>query len=118
MGGAAAVIKKARKSYDQGDYRWVAEVMNHVVFADPKNVKARDLEAKALEQLGYQAESGPWRNFYLSRAVLNQVILGGKPALEAKLAAGDLKVDGNQQKLEELFALMDHFQPGFNIITP
>jgi alkyl sulfatase BDS1-like metallo-beta-lactamase superfamily hydrolase len=68
MGGPAAVIKKAQKSYDQGEYRWVAQVMNHVVFADPQNQAARELEAKALEQLGYQSECGPWRNFYLSGA--------------------------------------------------
>ncbi len=61
MGGAEAVL-------DAGDYRWVAQVVNHVVFADPSNEAARDLQADALEQMGYQAESGPWRNFYLSGA--------------------------------------------------
>ncbi|HHF7365902.1 TPA: alkyl/aryl-sulfatase [Legionella bozemanae] len=68
MGGAAKIMEQARKDYEQGNYRWVAEVMNHVVFADPNNQEARNLEADALEQLGYQAESGPWRNFYLSGA--------------------------------------------------
>jgi alkyl sulfatase BDS1-like metallo-beta-lactamase superfamily hydrolase len=47
---------------------WVAQVVNHVVFADPSNKAARELQADALEQMGYQAESGPWRNFYLSGA--------------------------------------------------
>ena len=46
----------------------MAEVVNHVVFADPDNQAAKDLQADALEQLGYQAESGPWRNFYLTGA--------------------------------------------------
>lgn len=68
MGGAAKIIEQARKDLANGNYRWVAEVMNHVVFAEPKNQEARNLEADALEQLGYQAESGPWRNFYLSGA--------------------------------------------------
>jgi len=68
MGGADAVIEKAQKSYDAGDYRWVAEVMKQVVYADPKDQRARNLQADAFEQLGYQAESGPWRNFYLSGA--------------------------------------------------
>ena len=68
MGGADEVLKKARASFDRGDYRWVAQVVNHVVFADPKNQAARDLQADALEQLGYQAENGPWRNFYLTGA--------------------------------------------------
>ena len=68
MGGAAAVIKKARACHDKGDYRWVAEVLKHVVFADPNNTEARYLQADALEQLGYQAESGPWRGFYLTGA--------------------------------------------------
>lgn len=68
MGGADAVLKKAKNAYDQGDYRWVAQVVNHVVFAEPDNNAARELQADALEQMGYQAESGPWRNFYLSGA--------------------------------------------------
>lgn len=68
MGGADAVLKKAKESFAKGDYRWVAQVVNHVVFADPDNQAAKDLQADALEQLGYQAESGPWRNFYLTGA--------------------------------------------------
>ena len=68
MGGADAVLQKAKASFDNGDYRWVAQVVNHVVFADPDNQEAKDLQADALEQLGYQAESGPWRNFYLTGA--------------------------------------------------
>lgn len=68
MGGAEEVLRKARASFADGDYRWVAEVVNHVVFADPGNLDARALQADALEQLGYQAESPVWRNFYLSGA--------------------------------------------------
>ncbi len=65
MGGPQAVIDLARKDFDKGEYRWVAQVMNHVVFAYPDNQEARNLAADAMEQLGYQAESGTWRNSYL-----------------------------------------------------
>jgi alkyl sulfatase BDS1-like metallo-beta-lactamase superfamily hydrolase len=68
MGGAKAALDTARRAFEAGDYRWVAELVNHVVFADPDNEEARGLQADALEQLGYQSESGPWRNFYLSGA--------------------------------------------------
>ena len=68
MGGAEATLERARGAFELGDYRWVAEVVNHVVFADPDNHAARELQADALEQLGYQSESGPWRNFYLTAA--------------------------------------------------
>ena len=68
MGGAANVLSEAQTAYDNGEYRWVAQLVNHVVFADPDNRDALLLQADALEQLGYQAESGPWRNFYLSGA--------------------------------------------------
>ncbi len=68
MGGVKEVLKKARKYYDEGEYRWVAQVVNHAVFADPDNQEAKNLQADALEQLGYIAESGPWRNFYLTGA--------------------------------------------------
>jgi alkyl sulfatase BDS1-like metallo-beta-lactamase superfamily hydrolase len=67
-GGAEALIAKARTAFEAGDYRWVAEVVNHLVFADPANMEARELQADALEQMGYQAESGPWRAFYLTGA--------------------------------------------------
>jgi len=69
MGGADAVLEKAAASFAQGDYRWVAEVVGHVVMSDPDNAAARSLLADALEQLGYQAESAVWRNFYLSGAL-------------------------------------------------
>ncbi|WOX05613.1 alkyl/aryl-sulfatase [Microbulbifer pacificus] len=68
MGGTDALLKKAKAYYDKGEYRWVAQVVNHAVFADPTNTAAKNLQADALEQLGYQAESGPWRNFYLTGA--------------------------------------------------
>lgn len=73
MGGAAAVVEKAQASFEAGDYRWVAEVLNHVMMAEPSNSKAyaeaTGLLANSLEQMGYQAESGPWRNFYLCGAL-------------------------------------------------
>lgn len=68
MGGAKSVMAKAEKAFKTGDYRWAAELNNHVVFADPKNQKARLLQADILEQMGYQAESGVWRNEYLTGA--------------------------------------------------
>ncbi len=68
MGGADAMLTKAQQSFDDGDYRWVAQVLNHLVFAQPDNVQAKSLLANAYDQLGYQAESGPWRDVYLSAA--------------------------------------------------
>jgi alkyl sulfatase BDS1-like metallo-beta-lactamase superfamily hydrolase len=68
MGGADKVVEAARTAYDDGDYRWVAEVVKHVVFADPSHDAGKQLLADALEQLGYQSENGPWRNFYLTGA--------------------------------------------------
>jgi alkyl sulfatase BDS1-like metallo-beta-lactamase superfamily hydrolase len=68
MGGEKAILEKAQKAYEKGEYRWVAEVMSHVVFANPNNAAAKQLNADALEQMGYQAEAGPWRNFYLTGA--------------------------------------------------
>jgi len=68
-GGAHRLLANARAAFDAGDYRWVAELVNHLVFADPANAEARGLQADALEQLGYQAESGPWRAFYLTAAL-------------------------------------------------
>ncbi len=65
MGGAAAVIARARADFARGEYRWVAQVMKEVIFAEPDNKDARALCADALEQMGYQAESATWRNAFL-----------------------------------------------------
>jgi alkyl sulfatase BDS1-like metallo-beta-lactamase superfamily hydrolase len=69
MGGPDAVIAKAREDFKAGEYRWVASIMSDLVFAEPQNTAARELEADALEQLGYQAEAGTWRNAYLTGAM-------------------------------------------------
>jgi alkyl sulfatase BDS1-like metallo-beta-lactamase superfamily hydrolase len=68
MGGADAVLAKARADFKQGNYRWVAEVMKHVVFADPSNAQARELAADNYEQMAYEAEAATWRNAYLCAA--------------------------------------------------
>ncbi|MEU8762686.1 alkyl sulfatase dimerization domain-containing protein [Streptomyces sp. NPDC048659] len=72
FGGADKVVDIARTVFDNAktaqDYRFAAELLTHVVFADPTDSAARGLQADVLEQLGYQAESGPWRNFYLAAA--------------------------------------------------
>ncbi len=67
-GGADAVVETARTAFDAGDLRWVAELLNHVVFAEPDHAAARSLLADTYEQLGYGAENGTWRNFFLSGA--------------------------------------------------
>ena len=69
MGGADEIVTKAEGSFAAGEYRWVAEVLKHVVMSNPEHIKGRALLADTFEQLGYQSESGPWRNFYLCGAL-------------------------------------------------
>ncbi|WP_394763102.1 alkyl/aryl-sulfatase [Phenylobacterium sp.] len=89
-GGPDALLAKGREAYGRGEYRWVAELVNHLVFADPANAEARALQADALEQMGYQAESGPWRAFYLTGA---QELRHPRPASDQPRqgAAGQLR---------------------------
>jgi alkyl sulfatase BDS1-like metallo-beta-lactamase superfamily hydrolase len=68
MGGSSRILEEAAKDFEAGDFRWVVEVLKHVVFAEPANRAARALSADAMEQLGYQAESATWRNAYLLAA--------------------------------------------------
>ena len=204
MGGEASVMAKAKADFDKGEYRWVAEVLKHAVFANPGNQPAKSLLADAFEQMGYQAESGAWRGVYLQGAyelrngvpkvgsiktaspdvltamtpemlfdylsvrldgpkaagkkiglnivfsdlhtqygvaVENAVLNHGKPlaapdatltlskatldaiqlkklTLQEAMANGDLKIDGNRQKLDEFLGLLDTFAFWFNIVTP
>ena len=91
MGGADNVLEKAKASFDKGEYRWVAEVLNHLVFAEPENVQAKALLARTYDQLGYQSESGPWRNVYLTAAY---ELRHGTPeeGIDLKNAMGILKM--------------------------
>ena len=79
LGDTDEVLRLAKADFDKGEYRWVAEITNVLVFADPENEAARFLCADALEQLGYQSESGTWRSAYLSAAKeLREGNLSGK----------------------------------------
>lgn len=68
MGGKARALRTAQTAFNEGDYRWAAEVASHLVFADDTNTEARELLARAFEQMGYQAEGSLWRNMYLTGA--------------------------------------------------
>lgn len=67
-GGADKLLAAGRAAIAAGDYRWAAELLNKLVFAEPGNRAARGALASAYDQLGYQAESGAWRNYYLAAA--------------------------------------------------
>ena len=68
-GGIDKIIAAAQKAFDAGEFRWSAELLKHAVYAEPKNKTASELLARSFEQMGYMAESAPWRNFYLSGAL-------------------------------------------------
>ena len=89
LASARPVIEKAREDFEKGEYQWVAQVMKELVFADPSNKEARELCADALEQLGYQAESGTWRNAYLTGAL---ELREGNQAIHGIAATGGLEV--------------------------
>ena len=67
-GGGDKLLAAGREAIASGDYRWAAELLNKLVFAEPDNQAARGALASAYDQLGYQAESGAWRNYYLAAA--------------------------------------------------
>jgi alkyl sulfatase BDS1-like metallo-beta-lactamase superfamily hydrolase len=79
-GGPDALLTHARAAFEQGDYRWVVEVVNHLVFAHPDNEEACELQAQALEQLGFGSENGTWRNFFLTGALELREGIGGTAA--------------------------------------
>jgi alkyl sulfatase BDS1-like metallo-beta-lactamase superfamily hydrolase len=119
MGGADAVLERARADHERGEFRWVAEVMKHLVYAEPENRAARELAASALEQMGFQAESATWRNAYLlaareyrdgpptAQGVAGQALMG---ALSNELLFDALAVRVNAPRARGLqFALGWHF---------
>ncbi len=89
LGDTDRVLELARADFEKGEYQWVAQVTKELVFADPSNQAARDLCADALEQMGYQAESGTWRNAYLTGAL---ELREGNRAQTARTAGGGADV--------------------------
>lgn len=87
MGGIDAVVEKARNAYTSGDFQWAAQLAHHAVFADASHQDARIMLAQAYEQLGYQAESGPWRDVYLSGA---NELRNGLQGVDMRESAGAL----------------------------
>ncbi|WP_326733697.1 alkyl/aryl-sulfatase [Streptomyces sp. NBC_01022] len=68
IGGADATVTSAREAFEAGDLRWAAELLNHVLFAEPEHCEARELQARTYERLGFGQENGTWRNIYLTGA--------------------------------------------------
>lgn len=106
IGGIDAVLEQASAAFESGDLRWAAELANHAVFAEPDSQPARLLCAEILEQLGYGAENGPWRNFFLMGArelrggVLETPDVARSPDMAAQLTLDQiltgmaLRIDG------------------------
>ncbi len=100
-GGPEPLLAKAREAFEAGDYRWSAQLVNHLVFAQPDNAEARELQADALEQMGYQAESGPWRAFYLTGAQELRHVRAPSPT-PRQGAAGQIRNLPAEQLLDSL----------------
>ncbi len=79
IGGLDAVLEQGREALAEGDLRWAAELLNHAVFAEPESEAARELQAEALERLGFGAENATWRNFFLTGAKELREGIGGTP---------------------------------------
>ena len=84
MGGADVIVTKARQAYDKGEYRWVAQLLEHLVYAQPDNQAARNLLADAFEQMSYQTEAATWRNIYVVGA---KELREGAPKLQSSRGA-------------------------------
>jgi alkyl sulfatase BDS1-like metallo-beta-lactamase superfamily hydrolase len=106
LGGAEAVMAKAREAAAAGDYRWAAELNNHAVMADGSNRAARLLQADILEQLGYQAESGVWRNEYLTAA--RELREGVKPTKASTQGPDVVRAMGLEMIFDFLAVRLNH----------
>ncbi|UQZ90196.1 hypothetical protein C4J81_13695 [Deltaproteobacteria bacterium Smac51] len=109
--GADKMIQVAQAAIKEGDYRWAAEVLKQVVFADPQNQQARDLQADAFEQLGYQAESATWRGFYLAGAqeLRNGIV---KPTVSNPSSPDTIAAMPLEMLLDYLSVLLDNAKAG------
>lgn len=101
-GGADALLEKARAAFAEGHYRWTAEILNHLVFDEPDNNSAKTLLAETYDQMGYQSESGPWRDVYLSGAYELRHGAPEEPLMDMSTLLGILQ----QTPVEKFFQTM------------
>lgn len=87
MGGVDAALAVAQQAYDEGDYRWAAEVLDRILFHDQGNDRARDLQASTFEQIAYGCENGTWRSAFLAGAHELRHGVFGTPVSSAGLAS-------------------------------
>jgi alkyl sulfatase BDS1-like metallo-beta-lactamase superfamily hydrolase len=96
MGGAVGAVSVARSAFEEGDYRWAAEVLNHVLFADQDHAEARSLQADTFEQLAFGCENGTWRSAFLTgaaelrRGIIGVPLSSGSSDLSAALTVEQL----------------------------
>ena len=113
-GGADALLAHASEAFERADYRWVVEVVNHLVFAQPDNAQARELQARALEQLAYGAENGTWRNFFLMGA---QELRNGVAGTAASVPSDFIVSLTTEQLFDALAVQIDGPRAGERVIT-
>ena len=120
MGGADAAVAEARRAFDEGDYRWAAEVLNHVLFAEETHGEARALQADTFEQLGFGAINGTWRNAYLAGAYelrhgnFGTPTTAGSPDLIGALTVGQL-LDAIAVRIDGPRAWDSHLRLAFDL---
>ncbi|BBX89198.1 MBL fold metallo-hydrolase [Mycolicibacterium boenickei] len=102
MGGVDRVVELARKAFDEGDFRWAATLLDHVMFTDADHAAARALYADTFEQLAYGAENATWRNFFLSGATELRV---GKFGTAGQLAAPTMLAQLSPEQMFDVLAI-------------
>lgn len=102
MGGVDRVVELARTAFDEGDFRWAATLLDHVMFTDADHAAARALYADTFEQLAYGAENATWRNFFLSGATELRV---GKFGTAGQLAAPTILAQLSPEQMFDVLAI-------------
>ncbi|MCR9130464.1 MAG: MBL fold metallo-hydrolase [Alphaproteobacteria bacterium] len=115
MGGLNAVLDRAEAAFEGGEHRWGAELAQTAVFADPRSARAREILARHYEQLGYRAESAPWRDIYLTGAL--EAREGPQGADISARSAGLLEVIPLQQFFAAMASRIDGIEAAERDLT-
>lgn len=92
--GREAILSEGRRAFAAGDYRWAVQILHHAVFAEPSDQEAKDVQADAYEQMGYQAEGPQWRGVFLTAArELREGILKAKFATASPDTIAGMPID-------------------------
>ncbi len=106
FGGLNATLDEIKRSLDNKEYSWAAELSTYTIYAFPENKEAKLLKADALRKLGLENPTSGGRNWYLTQANI----------LDGKINSSVLQRLPNTNVVDQIFSTLSIDDLLFNML--